>query len=316
MKIELDPTKLQPNRREKNRWQCPACAELGHDRNREHLKTTPNWWGCCVDSSREHSRRIIELAGILPDQQPDPAENARRRAEDERRRAEAEAVAHRRRETARAALGAILRDFEWDAADVWESSPTRIEPGTDIDPRFFIGCMFQPSDVVWSGRPTDSGQQRHTRHWQTAEAWQTSTLAPGEQTHPATWQAGTFSRSLAGIVSKPWIVLELDENPFTGAKPDPADLEAVGELHRITLSLTHWLRERCGWVLGAIVDTGGKSLHCWFRFPPHLEAIKAELEALGIDGSMLRTNQMARLPGCRRDSGRTSRALWLQLPHE
>jgi hypothetical protein len=45
---------------------CPACAEGGHDRSREHLRIYPDGrFGCCVyPKDREHRKRIFALVGI------------------------------------------------------------------------------------------------------------------------------------------------------------------------------------------------------------------------------------------------------------
>jgi hypothetical protein len=312
MKIELNPGLLQPNRRDKSRWQCPACAETGNDRNREHLKITPQWWGCAVESSREHSRRIIELAGITPARPTDPAAIARRRAEDARQAAVAEAATFRRRETTRAALTAILRDFEWDEYDLWESSPTRIEGGVDQCPRFFINAMFQPSDIVWAGESRHSGN-KHAERWKSAADWQTCAIAPGPMIHPGTWKPGSVNRVAENVLTQPWLIADFDECPLTGRKPEsPAEIE---DLRKIALSVTNWLVKRAGWTLGAIISTGGKGIHVWLKRPPHLDAIQTELAALGLDPALFRKSQTGRLPGQRHgDTGRISRVLWLQNP--
>lgn len=312
--IQLDHAKLQPNRRDKSRFRCPACAASGGDKRSEHLKIfSDGTWGCCIDSSREHTRSIINAAGIKTDSpQPTAAEIARRARQDALRQAAKEKADADRRNRARRALGAIMRNFQWNYSDLILTSPHALNFPSEHDPMLFIKRMFGPDEIVWCGDYSDSGEPRHACHWRTAAEWQDCETNPGPLTHPAIWQPGHYSRSLAGIVSKNWIVLEVDKHPITGIEPDPQDLDAIDELHAITLSIVRFIRERAGWELGAIVDSGNKSLHAWFRHPRNLEAVKADLEALGIDGNMLRTNQPARLPGHFRNSGRLSKTLWLR----
>jgi hypothetical protein len=56
--------------------------------------------------------------------------------------------------------------------------------------------------------------------------------------------------------------------------------------------------------LVAIVDTAGKSLHGWFRYPEHefvVDDLKLVLPALQCDPKLFTPSQPVRLPGALRD---------------
>jgi hypothetical protein len=68
-----------------------------------------------------------------------------------------------------------------------------------------------------------------------------------------------------------------------------------------------WLRDKVGLDLVAIVDTAGKSLHGWFRYPAHefeVEELKLVLPALQCDPKLFTPSQPVRLPGALRDGKR------------
>jgi hypothetical protein len=81
---------------------------------------------------------------------------------------------------------------------------------------------------------------------------------------PATWKPGTVSRSGENVLSAPFVVLDWDG--LDGIPPvTPAEIQ---KHLNDCLALIRWIREGLRWQLAAIVSTGGKSLHAWFRSPP------------------------------------------------
>jgi len=71
-----------------------------------------------------------------------------------------------------------------------------------------------------------------------------------------------------------------------------------------TCAVFRWLKEACDWGLAAVVDTGGKSLHGWFRSPDEdLEEAKIVLGELGCDTKMFTPSQPVRIPGIMREDG-------------
>jgi len=84
---------------------------------------------------------------------------------------------------------------------------------------------------------------------------------------------------------------------------------------RASLALIRWLREDLHWKLAAILWTGGKSLHAWFRTPPPevLATLRESAAELGIDAGLIgRPEHPCRLPGWRHEgTGKCSRVWWL-----
>ena len=79
--------------------------------------------------------------------------------------------------------------------------------------------------------------------------------------------------------------------------------------------MIRWLREALKWRLAAILHTGGKSLHAWFRspLPQALESMRATAQDLGIDSGLIgRPEHPCRLPGQRHaGTGGQSEVWWL-----
>jgi hypothetical protein len=129
-----------------------------------------------------------------------------------------------------------------------------------------------------------------------------------------TLQGSTFNRKRECIAEAPFIVLDFDKIPTTGKKPETP--EERKRLVCESLAITRWLREECGWSLGAILWTGSKSFHVWFEMSPedHLAALKGSVFTLGIDPSLIgKPEHPSRLPGMIHGKrGKRSQTLWLQ----
>ena len=123
-----------------------------------------------------------------------------------------------------------------------------------------------------------------------------------------------FNRKRESIAEAPFIVLDFDKRPTTGKEPETP--EERKRLVCESLAITRWLREECGWSLGAILWTGSKSFHVWFEMSPedHLAALKGSVFTLGIDPSLIgKPEHPSRLPGMIHGKrGKRSQTLWLQ----
>ena len=86
---------------------------------------------------------------------------------------------------------------------------------------------------------------------------------------------------------------------------------------RLSLAMIRWVCEGLEWELAAILHTGGKSLHAWFRTPPVdiMESLKAAAAELGIDAGLIgRPEHPCRLPGQKHaGTGGWSGVLWLEI---
>jgi hypothetical protein len=298
---------------------CPACAETGGDRTGNHLVVFPDDRFACAahGGDGDHRKRIMALAGIPGDgdfrSDPELREQWRERAAIERQRKHQarcleDSVQMYRRE--------IIRRHAWTPPDVWDDSPQRIDCDlVESDPAHFLATLYQPQDLLWTGEVHHSGSDHHSNRWRSCRDWQTTAdVSIGPMTTPAVWQPGIHSRAAGHVLTAPYTVLDFDG--FDGIKP--ATEEELDRHLLDSLGLIRWLREGMGWHLAAILWTGGKSLHAWFRTPPPeaLASLLPVAQSLGMDAGLIgRPEHPCRLPGQRHSgTGQVSRVLWLDLP--
>lgn len=319
--IHLDLTRLEKVRRigQKIIARCPACAEGGGDRRGDHLAIFSNGKFACAayPGDSEHRRRVFALVGVTGEHDRDPE---RERAWHNHRATERQAAMRRRRllATATEKRAAIIGRHSWPAADVWEDSPQRIDTDlTEFDPRWFLASLFPPAALLWTGEIHESGQHgRHADRWQTCGVWQSrpDECRVGPMVSPTIWKSGTTSRSSDQVMAAPYVVLDFDG--IDGVKPETP--EQLRQHLADSLALIRWLREGLFWQLAAIVWTGGKSLHAWFRSPAHdvQESLRDTAVPLGLDAGLIgRPEHPCRLPGHPHGkTGERSRVLWLQPP--
>lgn len=317
----LDQARLEKVKRTGNKItaRCPACAENGGDRAGNHLVIFPNGkFGCAAaPGDSEHRRRIFALVGITWESQRDLGRDQRWRLQRDREQREAR---NRQRliDTAKAKRRAIIERYAWDRADVWESSPQRVDCDlVEYDPRHFLASLFSDDALLWTGRTTESGVYgRFVSRWRTCGEWSSSQdgVRIGPMVTPAVWKLDTTSRSAANVAEAPYVVLDFDG--IDGVHPSTAtELQAHIDA---SLALIRWMREGLCWDLAAILWTGGKSLHAWFHSPPLdvLDTLKNAAVPLGLDKGLVgRPEHPCRLPGHQHEkSGNTSCVLWLQEP--
>jgi hypothetical protein len=316
-----DATSLDVSRLERVRYscdkftsRCPACAEMERDRKGNNLAVFPTGAFHCqaFPGDKEHNARIFALAGGLRGRKPDLKDRQVWRE----RRAQELRAAHLRAEVltnARAQRGKIIARHPWGLADVMEDSPQRIDSRiVEFDPRHFLGSLFPHHAIVWTGDVRHSGT-RHADRWRTVEEWQAETEVErvGPMATPAVWLPGTTSRSRNNVESAPFTVLDFDG--FDGEKPrTPLELER----HiRDSLAIVRWIRQGLEWELSALLWTGGKSIHAWFRTPPPrvLQSLRTAATAFGLDEGLIgHPEHPCRLPGHRHaTTGKSSRVLWL-----
>lgn len=207
----------------------------------------------------------------------------------ERRRKNEEAEVLKRQ--AANSLEPILRDFATDPADLWEPSPVRLL-GDPSDDWQLLLSLFPPDDVVWIGDMKDTGQPRHSTHFQSVKDWLKSKAAPGPLIVPSAFRPSTYSRSKVNVIARRFLVVESDT--LTKAE---------------SCAVFSWCRQFMR--LRAVVDTGGKSVHGWFdTLSPAYEAeLVRILPELGCDRALFNTAQPVRLPGHKRPEKETMQAL-------
>ena len=306
--------------------QCPACAADGHDTKAEHLVVyQTGQFGCVCHSGPDggdHRKRIMGIAGsvkpntkhggggrsrLLPSIERFDVYNHQRRSEQQTLRISELA----------AALPEIERSYEWSEQSFLGSSPFTV---SDVSSQGrFLVQLFPQSALVWCGEVSDTGGAHKAHHWQTTTEWfmrdfRMPDSPPKPFTTGSTFKSGTFSRAAEQVAEHHYVIVELDE--LDGRKPETS--EEVELLHARSRAVFRFLRETLGWTLAAVIDTGNKSLHAWFRKPPQceIELIAQVGKAWGLDtGVLQKPTQPVRLPFYpHQKSGRLSRPLWLERP--
>jgi hypothetical protein len=295
---------------------CPACREKDKDSDRDNLRVYAAGPFNCIahPKDREHNQRIFALVGVRGANSMDAVERHQSR---ERRGRELQRERDKQtlQVSAKTHRDKIISRWEWHPADVWESSPQRIDCAlVKFDPRWFISSLFSESSTVWTGEVRESGQEGiHSSRWRTVAEWQ-SEQGVGPMTTPAVWKPGTLSRAAGNVVAAPYVVLDFDG--LDGQKPrTPAEIEA----HICaSFAMIRWIREGLKWKLAAILFTGSVSLHAWFESPPQdvLESMKVTAATLGIDAGLIdHPEHPCRLPGhLHEKTGVRSQVLWLRMP--
>lgn len=248
--------------------------------------------GCAsdVDAANDRLRDAFNEAGISFD-----AVDRGTSKEDELRIAKI--LEHERlRKKAAALCDRIFKLYPWTYEQVVKDSPVLLNGNVIEHGRLLLG-LFAPNDVIWTGDKTDSGQPQHAKHFKTAQEWLKEPKLLGPFTCPSTFKPGTHSRSNDNVLGRPFLVVESDS----------LDKDQVGAVFR-------WMDQKAGLPLMAVVDTGGKSLHGWFKFPrPDVEdELRAILPALGCDPGMFRASQPCRLPGVEREAGKYQKLIYLR----
>jgi hypothetical protein len=248
----------------------------------------------CLSAIEEANRRLRSEIGKAEREPGAPMARRKPTAEDlERQRKAVEA--DRLARNAKAALAGVLRDHAIEPADLWRTSPTSLMGIKDADLWRHLLRIFHPDSVVWIGDKTDSGSPHHARHFRTVAEWLQSSTCPGPRITPATFKAGSYSRSGDNVEAHRLFIVEHDK----------LGIREQGALIKYT---RQWCRLR------AVVFTGNKSLHAWFDMPDPevMERLLVLLDAWGLDPAGFKPTQPFRLPGkIHEQSGRYSDLLFL-----
>ena len=199
---------------------------------------------------------------------------------------------------AAAAKPRILSDHAWSVQEITNASPLAPTKNPATHWNQLLG-LFTDHDLIWGGSLYDSGRPEHVRCFKTRREWIECDLIPGQYTCPSAFKPGSWSRAKGMVETRRYLIVE-------------SDILTKDE----TASVFKWLMHGVGLHLGAVVDTGNKSLHGWFQIPDAdaLAQLEIILPALGCDGSMFAPSQVCRLPGAVRDGGVYQRLLYLDEP--
>jgi len=276
--MSLDLSKLEKVRERNGKTiaRCPACASQGGDSKAAHLFIgSDGGYECIVGCD---SKAIFALAGSK-DRPPSSGP----------------ALAIRLRPAPKPVdlLAKIKANFPLTGADLWESSPARCDEDLD-DAKMFLR-LFPADAVLWLAPDIyQTGKPEHAVYFRTRAEWEAADFtAPGMRIAPSSFKPGSYSRSRESVAKHHFTVIESDEI-------------GDGELYASKdefCALIRWLREACHWHLAAVVDSGNRSLHAWFRHPGYVDMtqLAQHSAALGLDSKFSEPSQPWRLPGVMRE---------------
>ena len=269
---------------------CLACREIGKDTDGDNLSVFPSGKFHCIAAGKDraHNRRIIELMPELGSKDSFPSSGP--------------CVARPIPKPKRLDLFAkIKRDFPACVYDLWDSSPNLCDESLD-DAKAFLR-LFPAEAVLWIAPDVyQTGKPEHAVYFRTRAEWEEETFtAPGMRIAPCSFKPGSFSRGADNVEKHLFAVVESDE---IGEGKLYADKDAF-------CSLIVWLRHACGWELAAVVDSGNRSLHAWFRHPGTRDIAQLAEHAgtLGLDKKLSEPSQPWRLPGVARENATTRQCL-------
>lgn len=213
----------------------------------------------------------------------EPAETRRLSSED-KARLKLRDDQQRIRLRAACSLPQLLNEFAWPYTQIINDSPTPIT-GNEPEHWKMLLQKFKLDDVIWIGNTYSSGEPKYEACFRTAKEWLTFSTPPGPFTCPATFKNTSYARSNDNLVERRFLVVE----------SDTLTRNEVGAVFR-------WLKLGCEMELVAIVDTGGKSLHGWFKFDADVfDDLKLVLPAIQCDPKLFTASQPVRLPSVLRD---------------
>jgi hypothetical protein len=149
-----------------------------------------------------------------------------------------------------------------------QSSPVRIPNDRGEQFKLFMS-LFPENDVIWIGNKEDSGLPRHRENFKSAEAWASDGALKFPLICTSSFAPGSFSRSTKNVTQRNLFVFECDKADLTLAEKlasrqilDDADKLRNKE---ISVALIRRLQTDLKLKLVAVVDSGNKSLHAYFR---------------------------------------------------
>lgn len=229
-----------------------------------------------IEASNYNLRKALYDNKPLPKREMTQGEKLKLKEMDEAKKIQKEYIAK-----AENHKNLILEKYHWPVADVFHESPLMTDC-TSKDSVAFVRSMFKPEDVIWNGDVMDSGKEANRKNFKTSKEWIQEGIK-GNFTCACTFKPDSFSRSNENVLTRPYLVVE-------------SDILTADQ----TCSLFKWLRRVME--LKAIVYTGGKSVHGWFKFPEAklFEELKLTLPKMECDPALFKPSQPVRMPGIKR----------------
>ena len=261
---------------------CPGEHHHTHETRSDHCKVYPNDGRprlYCVHHSCKAEIDAANQKLLALHAKPTSSESSAERRERIKRE-----VAEQKEQATFAlrlkrALPDIVREHAWPHAEIATNTPTDLPPGDHW--KLLLVALFGDQDVIWCGRDEkDSGPGHESRFRPVAE-WKDERTCPGPLTCPHPFKPGSCSRSNDNVIEPRYLIVESDS----------LSKDEIGAVFR-------WIEVKIGLRLRAVVDTGSRSLHGWFAYPPPdlFDDLKIILPLLGCDGKMFTLSQPCRLP--------------------
>ena len=205
----------------------------------------------------------------------------------------------------------ILKAYAWPVEEIATASPECIPAEPTVHGHLMLN-LFEPEAVIWIGDLNSTGSPRFRANFKTASEWREASDLVGPYICPGEFAPGTFCRTKDKVLQTKFHVIEGDSLiGFIPKTPEEkkANKDACGAVFR-------WLREDFGFKLRAAVDAANKSLHGWFDYPSHLESdeLRAILNGIGCDDSLMNPAQPVRLPGVKRGDAFQKLLYWRTTP--
>lgn len=165
---------------------------------------------------------------------------------------------------------------------LFQHSPTALSDRTGDD-RFSFLRLWHPRDLIWTGEPDESG----IRNFAAVDTLLKQKRLRSHHVSTAAFKPRTDRRTNANVLTRRFLVIE-------------SDVLSLPQQTALLWGL------RAEWPLAAVVYSGGKSLHGWFRWQEAwntkeaLMELKARLKTYHCDTACLTPSQPYRLPGVMR----------------
>lgn len=183
-------------------------------------------------------------------------------------------------------------------ANLMNQSPSDL-PERLGDDRFAMLSLFHPDDVIWTGEVHQSGARNFAR----VQSLTQSRALRGPNISTASFAPGTTRRCRENVQLRRFLVVE-------------SDTLSIPQQAALLMAL------RAEWQLAAVIYSGGKSLHGWFRWrddwnqPERLMEVKARIQTYECDRAAFTATQPYRLPGVLRPgTDRFQSLIYLNLAH-
>jgi len=198
-------------------------------------------------------------------------------------------------------LASVLTDAGgFELADIWEMGAIR--PPETPSPRWAMNRLFSETDILCIGRSSSSFEAKPLSAWSNDELLGAQFIVPNplRKTAGDTKAGGLSAHCRDATGPRRYIVVESD----TGLDPDQ---QAKVIHHLVTVTKAD---------LAAVVLSGGKSVHAWFRCDsvPSRKLHKwfSYAVSLGADPRLWLPEQFVRLPDGKRENGKRQSVLFAE----